>query len=588
MARSSLEAILPLSGLQEGILFHALFDSAGIDPYVVQIAMELRGPLQAGRLRAACQQLLDRHPNLRAAFAQRRNGQPVQLIPPAVAAPWQEHDLTGQPPARQQQRLRQLLTAHGQARFDMTTPPLIRFALIRLSPQRHILAITNHHILLDGWSMSLLLRDLLTCYTDGDDRNLPPVTPYQHYLSWLAAQDPQAARDAWAQALAGLEHPTLIAPGAPASTGTAPATITTDLSPQATAALTATARTRHLTLNTVIQTTWALLLHSLTGAADITFGATVSGRPRPARRRTHHRPAHQHHPGPDHHQPRRNRPGPDDPHPAPANQPHPPPPPPPHRHPPPNPPHHPLRHQHRLRERPFRRRAAERGSRPDHQPARGRHGRDGDRSLSAEPHRRPRHAASAEPELPAGPVHAGKGHRADQPRRQAPRDHRRPARDRCREDRLARRVAAGSPPARGNRCRVPGPRDDAAGDLPGAGPPDAQLDGSGRPGREHDVRAAQRGGQQAGALPDRDGRRTGQDRRPVAAAIRAHARGCPRRTQVGGLLPATRPGASGRQDRVRADGRQPGADRHHHCDGFGAAGCIGGCGGSSPRGSRAP
>ncbi len=161
----------------------------------------------------------------------------------------------------------------------MTTPPLIRFALIRLSPQRHILAITNHHILLDGWSMSLLLRDLLTCYTDGDDRNLPPVTPYQHYLSWLAAQDPQAARDAWAQALAGLEHPTLIAPGAPASTGTAPATITTDLSPQATAALTATARTRHLTLNTVIQTTWALLLHSLTGAADITFGATVSGRP---------------------------------------------------------------------------------------------------------------------------------------------------------------------------------------------------------------------------------------------------------------------------------------------------------------------
>ena len=198
MKQSPVQAVLPLSGLQEGILFHALFDSAGIDPYVVQIAVELRGPLDAGRCAAPASGCLTGTRTCGPPSPSAAAGSPSRLIPAAVTVPWLVHDLSGQPPGRQRQRLRQLLAAQGQARFDMAAPPLIRFAVIALGPQRHVLAITNHHILLDGWSMSLLLRDLFTCYADGDDRNLPAVVPYRHYLSWLAGQDPRAARDAWA------------------------------------------------------------------------------------------------------------------------------------------------------------------------------------------------------------------------------------------------------------------------------------------------------------------------------------------------------------------------------------------------------
>jgi acyl carrier protein len=276
--QSLLEAILPLSGLQEGVLFHALYDGGGVDPYIVQVTFDVQGGLDAGRLRAACQGVLDRHPNLRAAFVQRGNGQPVQLIPRAVTVPWAFHDLSGVAAGAQPGRVRELLAGVRADRFDMAAPPLIRFTLVKLGPARHLLAITDHHILLDGWSLSLLLRDLFTIYADGDDRGLPPVTPYRDYLAWVAGQDLAAARAAWGDALAGLERPALVAPGAGVA-AVLPRTAGLDLAPEVTAALSRMARAHHLTVNTVIQAAWALLVHNLTGAGDVSFGTVVSGRP---------------------------------------------------------------------------------------------------------------------------------------------------------------------------------------------------------------------------------------------------------------------------------------------------------------------
>ncbi len=151
--------------------------------------------------------------------------------------------------------------------------------LIRLGPDRHRLVITNHHILLDGWSTPLLLRELFALYrAGGSAEGLPRVTPFRDYLGWLRRQDGQAAEAAWREALQGLEEPTRLAPRR--STAAAmPETVSVALTAERTAALTRQARRLGLTVNTLVQGAWGILLGRLTGRDDVVFGVTVSGRP---------------------------------------------------------------------------------------------------------------------------------------------------------------------------------------------------------------------------------------------------------------------------------------------------------------------
>ncbi|MFF4214912.1 amino acid adenylation domain-containing protein [Streptomyces nondiastaticus] len=274
-----LDAVLPLTPLQEGMHFHALYTAGeASDPYTIQKVFGLAGDLSAPALRAACQGLVDRHAALRAGFGQSESGEPLQLIARHVTVPWAEADLSGEDPAVRDGRLAELLAADKADGFDLAAPPLIRFTLVRTAPERHLLVLTCHHILFDGWSMPLILRDLFALYTHGGDGALPPAVSFEDYLAWLAAQDHDAAADAWRGALAGLEAPTLVAPGAPAAAAM-PGLAVAELPEELTAALTATARSLDLTVNTVVQGAWALLLALLTGRDDVVLGSTVSGRP---------------------------------------------------------------------------------------------------------------------------------------------------------------------------------------------------------------------------------------------------------------------------------------------------------------------
>ncbi|MFI6078145.1 amino acid adenylation domain-containing protein [Actinoplanes sp. NPDC051343] len=265
--KTGLEDVLPLSPLQEGLLFHALYDEGATDVYTVSTTLELAGPLDGSRLRAAGQALLDRHANLRAAFRRTAGGGTVAAIPSRVRLPWSFHDLSAADPAAWPEAA----AADRAAGFDMAKPPLLRMTLVRLAPERHRLTITHHHILLDGWSAPLLVRDLFDLYAG---RSLPPVAPYKAYLSWLSRWDREAAVSAWQQALDGLDGPTrLAAPEAPA------AGIERALDADLSARLGDLARTNGLTLNTVVQAAWGLLLARTTGRDDVVFGATVAGRP---------------------------------------------------------------------------------------------------------------------------------------------------------------------------------------------------------------------------------------------------------------------------------------------------------------------
>jgi pristinamycin I synthase-3/4 len=280
MSSNGLADVLPLAPLQEGLLFQVSYDRDGVDHYNVQLVLDLRGPLDEADLQAAARALLRRHPNLRAGFWQHLD-QPVQFVPHEVALPYRRLDLTGLAPDERAQRLRRLVEDDRVQRFDPSAPPLLRVSVAALDAEHHTLLLTTHHLLLDGWSMPLLIGELFALYGQhGDDAGLPVAPPYRSYLAWLAGRDGAAARHAWRDSMSGLDGASLIAP-APRGTGSGalPAQRWYELDETVSAAVAAAARTRGLTLNTVVQGAWALLLGQTLGCDDVVFGATAANRP---------------------------------------------------------------------------------------------------------------------------------------------------------------------------------------------------------------------------------------------------------------------------------------------------------------------
>ncbi|WP_433671224.1 amino acid adenylation domain-containing protein [Nocardia sp. CA-136227] len=275
----ALSDVWPLAPLQQGLLFHALVSEQSVDAYITQLVLELHGRVDAERLRRATRLLLDRHANLRAAFV--TDPEPVQVVDDAATeAPWSEPDLSGLDADAREREWTRLLTTDRTTRFDPARPPLLRWMLATIGPERYRLVLTNHHLLLDGWSTPLLLKELLVLYaTEGDTTVLPEVRPYRDFLTWVARQDPAAALDAWARAFEGADEPTLVAAPDPGRRYTESRELSGELGEAETAALIGRARSRGITLNTMIQVAWAIVLGALTSRKDVTFGAVVSGRP---------------------------------------------------------------------------------------------------------------------------------------------------------------------------------------------------------------------------------------------------------------------------------------------------------------------
>ncbi|MFD6157260.1 amino acid adenylation domain-containing protein [Nocardia sp. NPDC060256] len=276
---SGLLDVWPMTGLQSGLLFHSMLADADLDAYQVQLVFHLVGQLDAERMRAAGQALLDRYANLRTAFVPDASGDWVQLVIDGVTLPWQEQDLRALPADRRDEVFEQFLAADHRQHFDPVAPPLLRLALVRLADDRSELVLTAHHILFDGWSIPLLMQDLLRLYTSaGEGTALPMVRGYRDYLVWLAAQDRESARQAWAAELAGIDEPTMLAPAA-GRDDSAIAHVHVALDVEKTRELARRASELGVTVNTVVQGAWAVVLGAMTGRQDVVFGATVSGRP---------------------------------------------------------------------------------------------------------------------------------------------------------------------------------------------------------------------------------------------------------------------------------------------------------------------
>ncbi|MEQ1572601.1 MAG: amino acid adenylation domain-containing protein, partial [Vicinamibacterales bacterium] len=274
-----LEDIWPLTPLQEGLLFHAHFDRESEDSYLVQLVLELEGALDAVRLRHALDALLVRHATLRVGFEQTRRGQPLQIVQARCPIPWREHDLSALDANERSRRAAEIEADDRRTRFAFDQAPLIRASLVRLAPHSHCLLLTQHHLVGDGWSGTILLHDLLALYRrQGDHDTLPRQPVFADYLAWLQRQDKDAARAAWQGYLAGIEAPTKIAPSMANDAPVVQAQYDARLSPELTAQLETRARQHGLTLATLLQGAWAVLLARLTNQTDVVHGTVSSGR----------------------------------------------------------------------------------------------------------------------------------------------------------------------------------------------------------------------------------------------------------------------------------------------------------------------
>ncbi|MEV6602106.1 alpha/beta fold hydrolase [Actinoplanes sp. NPDC051346] len=276
---SKLEDILPLTPLQEGMFFHAAYDDDGVDVYQAQGVLALAGRLEPEVLRTAAASLVRRYPVLRSGFRLRKTGEPIQVIYREVPLNFSEVDLSDLDDQVRERKLAELVAADWVARFDLGRPPLLRFTLIKLAADEYRLVLTNHHILVDGWSLAVLIDDLFALYASGGDAaGLPPITPYRNFVTWMSEQDSAASSQAWQVALAGVDRPTLVASDA-ALGAELPAQLDIRPDPEVGTQLRRLVQSTGLTANTLVQAAWASVLTAVTGRDDVVFGTLVSGRP---------------------------------------------------------------------------------------------------------------------------------------------------------------------------------------------------------------------------------------------------------------------------------------------------------------------
>jgi amino acid adenylation domain-containing protein/non-ribosomal peptide synthase protein (TIGR01720 family) len=287
-AEGEIEDLYPASPVQQGMLFHSLHSpDSGV--YVEQISLALGRELNVPAFEQAWGELVARHAVLRTAFAWRNRESLLQVVYARWVLPWRRLDWRSLPEAGQRRELAAFLAEDRQQGVDLFSTPPLRFCRIDLGEAGHRFVWTFHHALLDGWSLPILLRELFALYRGavmGAEAELEPAPPYRDYIAWLLRQDWSAAEAFWRRELSGFTAATSLGmerTSAAAGKGAEPRQQRRDaVLPAATAdRLRAYCREQRITLNTLFQGAWALLLHRYGSDEDVVFGAVNSGRSAP-------------------------------------------------------------------------------------------------------------------------------------------------------------------------------------------------------------------------------------------------------------------------------------------------------------------
>ncbi|HVW20931.1 MAG TPA: amino acid adenylation domain-containing protein, partial [Opitutaceae bacterium] len=284
--KDAIEDVYPLTPLQEGLLFHSIYTREG-GLYHDQFSAVLRGPLDPDALAEAWRDVVAATPVLRTAFAWKGGGAPRQVVARRVEAVPEREDWRSFPPAEQARRRAALLESDLARGFDLARPPLTRVTLARLADDAWLLLWSRHHLLLDGWSVTLVLRSWLAAYgarVRGEASAVAAARPFRDYVDWLAGREGGAAEAYWRGVLGDVEQATPLGLARPEGREAPPAQARygeaeLELGLAESDALRALAAAAGVTPATVLQGAWALLLARFSGERDVVFGQTVAGRP---------------------------------------------------------------------------------------------------------------------------------------------------------------------------------------------------------------------------------------------------------------------------------------------------------------------
>ncbi|HKN51283.1 MAG TPA: amino acid adenylation domain-containing protein, partial [Amycolatopsis sp.] len=270
------EDIYPLTPMQSGMVFHALFQSDE-RVYFQQVAFVLEGVDDPLSLERAWQRVVDRTPVLRTRIVWEGISEPVQVVQRSVIVPVTHHDWRGLSEVERNRAWQDVLAADRAEGLDLATTPLLRVVLARLSDTEVRVLWTFHHVLLDGWSVFGVLSDVFAAYAGHEPQQR---RPFRDYLEWLGGQDDGKSEEYWRRVLGDLTDPARLPfDRAPAKVHRTRSSRWLRVEVENSTRLREAAQRAGLTLNTILQGAWALLLARSTGERDICFGSTVSGRP---------------------------------------------------------------------------------------------------------------------------------------------------------------------------------------------------------------------------------------------------------------------------------------------------------------------
>ena len=276
MKLKDVEDVYPLVPTQQGVAFSTFDDPRAAMQFEI-ISWTIHGEVNIEAFEKAWQSVVDRHPILRTFFVWEGLDEPLQVVRKHVKLPFTYED------GRSLEHAEEFFAQERARGFDLSQAPLMRIALIRLADDVYKFVWSYHHVLIDGWSSSVIVNDAFNFYetlVQGHELKVEPGRPFRDYIVWLRKQDLSEAEAFWRQTLHGFAEPTAFG----VSNGKSSAVHTCAeeqlyLSAETSEALQAFSRRHQLTLNTIFQGAWAMLLNRYSGTRDVVFGVAVSGRP---------------------------------------------------------------------------------------------------------------------------------------------------------------------------------------------------------------------------------------------------------------------------------------------------------------------
>ena len=276
---SDIQAVYPVSPIQSGLLFRGLLEPIS-EAYFVQTVIEIENILEPiDYIKKAWDFLLERHECLRAMFLWEDLNEPIQVIRKNISAPWFEFDWVNLNYSQRADALKNLMLEDRNKGFQFSEPPLMRFYLIKVESQKYLLLWSHHHLIMDGWSSSILLNEFKFVYKklfNAEPVELPCVKKYEKFIEWVQDQNISSVVDYWKTSLRGLSPTKLCHKKANAKIKANE--ILFSLSANKTSQLIELSRKAGVTLNTILQAAWSILLGNQLNKSDVVFGVTVSGR----------------------------------------------------------------------------------------------------------------------------------------------------------------------------------------------------------------------------------------------------------------------------------------------------------------------